>query len=106
MSGEHKAQFLGVKSFCTTVWELSPKKVTDQLEGRSRGGIPDFSWGHSAYGTGGGCNRFCKNMTDPNMLMYGRRSSTLCLSPFICSSHLVDIVVLFIPDTGLVPGGK
>lgn len=29
----------------------------------------------------------------------------LCLSPFICSSHLVDIVVLFIPDTGLVPGG-
>ena len=56
-----------------------------------------FSW----WGSGG---RFCKNMIDPNMLMYGRRWSTP-LSPFICSIHLVDIVVLFIPDSGLVPGG-
>lgn len=29
----------------------------------------------------------------------------LCLSPFICSIHLVDVEVLFIPDSGLVPGG-
>lgn len=29
----------------------------------------------------------------------------LCFSPFICSIHLVDVEVLFIPDSGLVPGG-